>query len=339
MQPIDFSTVLEADYRNEFMGHSVVSDAHIYQGSDGVQLRSQGTANHLRQDMVRLSDSMFLFASDHSPEGERRHRQIVNNSDWLHLQFRLSGGGHERIAGNTVIETPARACTVTRYPEGAVIERTSNQTDRWKVVCLLGSPRGLTHFLDTSASRFPAGAVWMALEGRLELWTTTLPLRAAFVLAVNDILSCSLRGEIRRAYMRAKSLELLSMVVQSLDAGTDGSCRSAVKLSALDFEKISLSRSIMAENLESNLTLAQLARKVGLNRTKLSLGFKEAYGTSVQAYWRDAKLSRAWELLRENRARVTEVALGMGYAEVSSFTRAFSRKFGVLPRDCRSTAS
>jgi AraC-like DNA-binding protein len=173
------------------------------------------------------------------------------------------------------------------------------------------------------------------LDDQLELRTAMLPLHSAMVLMVNDILSCSFRGGNRRAYMRAKSLELLSTVIHALGDSHAGARRSVVKLSTTDLDKISLSRSIMASELEHKLTLAQLARRVGLNRTKLALGFKEVYGTSVQAFWRDAKLSRARELLRAGETRVTEVALRMGYSELSSFTRAFGRKFGVLPRACR----
>jgi len=88
----------------------------------------------------------------------------------------------------------------------------------------------------------------------------------------------------------------------------------------------------MLQELGDSLTLAALARRVGLNRTKLALGFKEIYGTSVQAYWRDARLSRARELLQNAGARVTDIALTLGYSELSSFTRAFSRRYGVLPK-------
>ena len=42
-------------------------------------------------------------------------------------------------------------------------------------------------------------------------------------------------------------------------------------------------------------------------------------------------------MLRSQGLSVNEVALRVGYSEISSFTRAFTRKFGVLPRDCKSS--
>ena len=86
------------------------------------------------------------------------------------------------------------------------------------------------------------------------------------------------------------------------------------------------------EELETPLSLASLARRVGLNRTKLAQGFKATYGDSVHAYWRDLRLTHARELLKSGRVSVTEAAFSAGYADISAFTRAFTNKFRVGPK-------
>jgi AraC family transcriptional activator of pyochelin receptor len=108
-----------------------------------------------------------------------------------------------------------------------------------------------------------------------------------------------------------------------------------IVLSPLDVSKLDKARRMMLDQLETPMTLGMLARRVGLNRTKLALGFKEVFGLPVQEYWRAERLNRARELLQGSNARVTDVALSLGYSEVSSFARAFSRKFGLLPRSLR----
>jgi AraC family transcriptional regulator, transcriptional activator of the genes for pyochelin and ferripyochelin receptors len=337
MQPIDFSKLIDAEAIESVMAQQLAAVDCTFQDNDGVQVRSRHGG--VIQDTVRLGDGAFLFASDYSPGRERKHLQIINDSDWVHIQFRLSGGGREQVSEAQTIETPEKSCIVARYPKNSVIGRSIDPTDHWRAVCLFVTPKGLTDFMDTPAMRLPQSVSWLTLQSLIGLRSSSFPLRSNYSMTIHDILSCSFQGSNRRAYMRAKSLELLSMVIHTLDAEATRDGQAVVSLSAADLEKISLSRAIMTENLENNLTLAQLARRVGLNRTKLALGFKKAYGTSVQAYWRDARLSRARELLCMGEARVTEVALGMGYSELSSFTRAFSRKFGVLPRDCRSSAT
>ncbi len=133
--------------------------------------------------------------------------------------------------------------------------------------------------------------------------------------------------------MRGKALDLLATVIHAL--GKTGSTSAlTVRLLAADMKRIALARSIMCAHLESTLTLSELARKVGINRTKLALGFKAAYGVSVQAFWRDARLDYARQILRDGQTPVSEVAYSVGYAELSSFTRAFTRRFGIAPREC-----
>lgn len=335
MQPIDFSRLVDTPGVENFSLRGVAPAEEIYRGCGGIQFRSQDKDSGFIEDRVRLAESAFLFSSDYASGGGRGHRQVVNDSDWVHIQFRLNGGGRETVSQSAVIETPEKSCIVARYPKSSLIERTVDSAGSWRVACLLVSPAGLADLLDTPASRLPESVAWMALEGERELRSCSLPLQSAMTLAVNDILACSFRGSTRRAYMRAKSIELLATVIHALSSAQPEAGRPVVKLSSADLERLSLARELMSGELESPMTLAQLARRVGLNRTKLALGFKEVYGTSVQAYWRDARLSRARELLRDSEARVTEVALSMGYSELSSFTRAFIRKFGVLPRDCK----
>jgi AraC family transcriptional activator of pyochelin receptor len=335
--PIDFSCLLDAKLMQRLVPPGSSPTEGIYGGSDGLQIRTGGERAQLAQEVVQIADGALLFASDFSPpQSDSCHQQLVAGSDWVHIQFRLNGAGQERICATSVIDTPARSCTVIRYPEKSVVERRSSGSDSFRVACLLLSPRALTHLLDAPASRLPERTLWIACEEPLELRATVLPLSSTMRIAVSDILACPYKGVVRRGFMRAKSLELLSSVVHALDGAGKQTGAAAITLSPLDRDKIDQARKIMVRELENSLTLSMLARRVGLNRTKLALGFKQVHGVSVQAYWRDERLSRARELLQKGEARVTDVALSLGYSELSSFSRAFSRKFGVLPKTLRS---
>jgi len=290
----------------------------------------------MAQEVVRIAEGALLFASDFSPaDRQLLHQQVIKDSDWVHIQFRIQGGGHERVSTRDVVETPDQSCVVVRYPQNSVVDRAIHVADSFRAACLLLRPRAITELLDTSVARLPEQTQWIAREESLQLHVTVLPLSSAMQLAVNDILSCPFRRTARRAYMRAKALELLSSVVHGLDHSAPTSHAGGVRLTRLDLEKLDQARRVMSQELDSAMTLATLARRIGLNRTKLAFGFKELYGISVQAYWRDQRLSRARELLQAGEVPVTEVALSSGYSELSSFTRAFSRKFGLVPRSVR----
>jgi AraC family transcriptional regulator, transcriptional activator of the genes for pyochelin and ferripyochelin receptors len=331
----DFSRLLDSAFAEKVVPPGCVPAQGVYGGRDGLQFRTTGRNSQLVQEVVQVTEGALLLASDFLPTGESLHHQVVNDSDWIHIQFRINGDGHERISKAQTIQTPARSCVVIRYPQSSVVTRTNHETESFRMACLLLSPRALTNLLDVRATRLPERTLWIAQEDQLELRASVLPLSSNMRLAVNDVLSCPYRGAARRAYMRAKSLELLSCVVHALDDSAGQTSNPGVTISSLDVTKLDHARRIMMHELECSMTLATLARRVGLNRTKLAVGFKQVYGVSVQAYWRDERLTRARELLQRGEARVTDVALSLGYSELSSFTRAFSRKFGLLPRSVR----
>jgi AraC family transcriptional regulator, transcriptional activator of the genes for pyochelin and ferripyochelin receptors len=332
MQPIDFSCLLDSSTALATLPTGVKPNYSAYELSQGLQLLDRN--QDLFQEFVRIADDALLLASD-CRSGAREHRQAINGSDWVHIQFRLSGGGREWAADENVIETPENSCIVARYLNNSIIERSLESADRWRAVCLLMTPKALAQLIGSSESPLSPSTQWLTADMVEQTAAVVLPLQSNVVLAVNDIFSCQLQGRARHIYMRAKTLELLSVVVDALERQAVGERHAVLRLSAPDLRRISLARMIMIEELDSSITLAQLARRVGLNRTKLALGFKQVFGMSVQAYWRDRRLSQARALLQERGARVTDVAHKMGYSELSSFTRAFSRKFGVLPRQCR----
>ncbi len=330
------------DYSKLFDGQDALVAATsaevMYRHADGIRLRARRPDSQFLHEAIRFSDSAMLLATEWLPVGDELHRQVVGDRDWLHIQFRSRGGGCEKVSSRFLTETPERSCIVSRYPRGSLIEREIPKADQWKYVCLYLTPRGLTELLEVAAADMPRAALWLTPAEELDYRSNVLPLQSAMVLAVNDILACEFQGANRHAYMRAKAVELLTTMIHALDRYLDDVPRSGLALSARDRKKLAHAQAIMAEDLEGHLTLAELARRVGLNRTKLALGFKNVYGVSVQEYWRDARLVRANELLRDGAASITDVAFSMGYAELSSFTRAFHRKFGLLPRDCRKKA-
>lgn len=335
MSTLDYTQLLERANLDRFAASGATLDQDLYDGGAGVQMRTTDGDAQMTFEAVRLSENAFLLASEYKLQKKVMQRQIVEGGDWVHFQFRIKGCGREVVSAGEVIETPDQSCVVTRYPDKASIDRELDETANWRVACVFVSPKGLIQLLDTTAAHLPDTASWLAADGvQSPHAAQTLPLQSAMAHAVNDILGCTLRGGLRRAYMRAKSVELLSTTIHGLSALPLAQVNS-VRLSRPDFQKLERARTILAEQMEGALTLAQLARAVGLNRTKLSLGFKQVYGTSVHAYWRDLKLAHARELLKSQDARITDIAFSLGYSEISSFTRAFTRKYGVLPSDVR----
>jgi AraC-like DNA-binding protein len=76
-----------------------------------------------------------------------------------------------------------------------------------------------------------------------------------------------------------------------------------------------------------------LAQEAGYSPWHSARIFKELTGKTPFEYIRALRLSRAAEKLRDNNMRIIDVAFDYVFDSHEGFTRAFSRQFGINPRD------
>lgn len=84
-------------------------------------------------------------------------------------------------------------------------------------------------------------------------------------------------------------------------------------------------------HLDSDLTLAELAKKAGLSPIHFHRVFKAETGETPANYVSRLRLERAAFRLQIQDASVFEIALDCGYRNHETFTRAFRRAFGTSP--------
>src|SRR6185369_12140831 len=82
-------------------------------------------------------------------------------------------------------------------------------------------------------------------------------------------------------------------------------------------------------------TLASLARRIGLSRTRLAERFREFLGESPMAYLAQWRLKLGAEILQSTEDSVEEVAVAVGYGSAAAFNRAFKREFDCAPAQFR----
>jgi transcriptional regulator GlxA family with amidase domain len=91
----------------------------------------------------------------------------------------------------------------------------------------------------------------------------------------------------------------------------------------------------MSAHLESPLPLAAIARTQGLSRRRLEQLFRAGLGHGPGAAYMDLRLQAARRMVVDTRHALQEIALRCGFADQSSFSRAFRRRFGGSPRALR----
>lgn len=78
------------------------------------------------------------------------------------------------------------------------------------------------------------------------------------------------------------------------------------------------------------LTLHELARQVGANVKKLTIGFRQQFGRSVFEYIQQYRLQEAYRMLSAGGYSMSEVATFLGHA-IPHFSTRVRKSFGVSP--------
>ena len=153
--------------------------------------------------------------------------------------------------------------------------------------------------------------------------STRHPLTPVMEQVIGQILSCPYQGAIRRAYLKGKTLELVSLYLDAM---------VQPHIPKIDLHCIYQAAAILSKQLVNPPTVEALVRQVGTNRLYLNQGFHQVYGTTPYGYLRDCRLWQAYRLLLTSDLSVSEVATAVGYTCRSHFATAFRQRVGINPK-------
>lgn len=100
-------------------------------------------------------------------------------------------------------------------------------------------------------------------------------------------------------------------------------------------ESIEEALTYIEENLTNDLTIDDIAKRVGISPFYFQKGFAMLCGFTVGEYIRKRKLSCAGNDIVHSQEKIIEIALKYGYDSPDSFTKAFLRFHGVTPTAVR----
>ena len=108
-------------------------------------------------------------------------------------------------------------------------------------------------------------------------------------------------------------------------------------LSTSEIAKIREAARYIEAHLSEPLRVEGISKACKWNEKHMQAGFRRFFSKSVSAYVRDRKLEAAQKMLRDTNLTVSEVVYSIGMTSRSHFSKIFYEKFGVLPKDYRST--
>ncbi|HIK15926.1 MAG TPA: helix-turn-helix transcriptional regulator [Leptolyngbyaceae cyanobacterium M33_DOE_097] len=153
----------------------------------------------------------------------------------------------------------------------------------------------------------------------------------AMQVALQQMLDCPYQGVIKQMYLESKSVEVLALWLDQVHAD-DALSQPSPTLAVVDIDRIHQAREILLNQLDHPPSLLTLARQVGLNDCTLKRGFKQVFGITVFGYLHQCRMEQARSLLLENQHSVTAIAQTVGYTNLSAFSSAFRKRYGVSPR-------
>ncbi len=156
---------------------------------------------------------------------------------------------------------------------------------------------------------------------------------------VRSIRESTLIGETLTIYRLGKSIELLCETIQLLAADELLPLAGERALSLEDTRRVVAARRMIDERWSEKLTLDKIGRTCGLNRAKLTRGFRDMFNCSIAEAIAEQRLNQAKRMLLTTNLPVSSVGYENGYLNNASFARAFGRRFGVSPSDLRATAA
>lgn len=88
-------------------------------------------------------------------------------------------------------------------------------------------------------------------------------------------------------------------------------------------------------NLESEISVAELAKKTGISREHMARIFNTEAGVSPSEYILKKKIFHAGKLLTESDMSCKEIAFSLGYRNQANFCRAFKKIMKISPQKYR----
>ena len=146
---------------------------------------------------------------------------------------------------------------------------------------------------------------------------------------VDQVFHTRYEGKAKMLFFRSQITSLLAHFFGQL------SMMSEKTIPQHERDRLQQAKDILSENLETPPSLSELSRQIGLNTFKLKKNFKELFGVPVFKYLQNERLTRAHELIRNQKMTVQEAAWHVGYDSLSSFSNAFSKKFGFRPSEIK----
>ncbi|WP_265822662.1 helix-turn-helix transcriptional regulator [Geovibrio ferrireducens] len=257
----------------------------------------------------------------------------------LEFSFHMAGTGYGRIikgGRETALLSGISGRSLVTYNPGS---RCSVQTfagEHYRILNLYVSPDRFMEYLGGEPEYVPE-----SFRGILKRNTASINIDAALTPAVrvilDQIVNSPYQGAMNRLFLESKSMELIVHMLHEAEGSR--LCRNIPKLCSSDAGRIREARDILIAEMDNPPALDDLARRVGINSTKLKKGFRSLFNSTPYSVLRSERIRHAEVLLGEGLMNITEISHHLGFSDTSHFIREFVKFHGTTPGRFTKTVS
>jgi len=132
--------------------------------------------------------------------------------------------------------------------------------------------------------------------------------------------------------LHAKTLELCFHMLQRVEERQRKGATKKIHYD--DIAKLNeIKKGLMERYQEPCPPIEKAAKRAAMSPTKFKTLFRQMYGDTYYQFYKNIRMYKAHELLRENKMNVSEVGYMLGYQNLSKFSKAFKDVFAVAPGD------
>lgn len=97
------------------------------------------------------------------------------------------------------------------------------------------------------------------------------------------------------------------------------------------YKRVNIGLDFMHTTPFEQIALNTISKVCGMSQYHFSRTFKEIYGLSPMRYLSKLQIQRAQNLVRNKDISLSEIAIKLGFSELSAFTRFYTQRTGVSP--------
>lgn len=158
---------------------------------------------------------------------------------------------------------------------------------------------------------------------------------------LDDVLRLITRRAFSSELSSPASLRRLSEVVfiELLQIGINRSPELKSIISGLHDKQIGHALKLIHDDPSYAWSVNELAKQVAMSRSRFAERFSNLLGVGPMTYLIEWRLQKALKLMSESQQSIQRIAQETGYQSAAAFTRAFSTKFGIPPKQYRQQAN